>query len=260
MIRALIVAFASLIASGCGLPSAVDAAPFGARLVESPFPDGVYCGLDDDEDGLLVIRSAEEEGDNNCAALTWDASRRLFIMTDESDDAKAPGKLALADLGDGLLLLQFEERPEDDLSEKPWSLMVGMVQGDFIGILPLVSDQRAVDLAASYPSITLSKHHIPFMTPSVPADAPPGIEPPQSAHHYVSAGAPEDVRSLARDIALMMLRAIVAEANNKGPLPAHGAFLPGLVRVEAGVPDHPPSPAQMRDIDALMAKLRVLAE
>jgi len=268
MLRILMAGLMIFAASGCtfGLPSAVDAAPFEARPAKAPFADGEYCGLDDDEDGQLVVRSAEADDDNNCAAFTWDAARRVFVLSDESDETRdiyavvKPGELAIADLGDGLLLLQFnnQEAEQDPDTSWPFMLMAGMAHGDAIAILPLPSDERVVTYAASYPGVRPSPQQNRTMGPPVPDDAPADATPASPDRFYISGGAPEDIRSLARALIVGGMREMTTKADEREPLPAHGVFTPVLVRAEAGRPDHPVSAGQQRDIDWLMAKLRAL--
>ena len=55
-----------------------------------------------------------------------------------------------------------------------------------------------------------------------------------------------------------MLRNLIGETDQKGLAPEYG--IPVIVRSEPGVANHPPTPAQQRDIDALMLKLRAMVE
>jgi len=225
------------------------------------FSDGVWCPLDDDDSGQLVVRSAQQTGVASCYAMRWDASRRLVVKADDSDAAQPLDELAFADLGDGLLLMQYEEQKHEDSGEpKLFILMAGMVHGEAFAILPLPGDEGVVAQAAHYPGIAFATRHIAFMTPSLPPDAPEGAQPPPSPHHYISDGDPADIRSLSRDLVIGMLRKVVAEAEGEKPLPDHGVFVPVLIRAERGPPDHPPTPHQQRDLAALMDRLLALAD
>lgn len=223
--RTVLATLTMLAASACGplgLPTAVDAIPFDARPATQPFADGVYCGLDEDEedDSKLVVRSLTEEGDSACTTWTWDAGRRLFVVAGETDGFLKTGDVAIADLGDGLLLMQFPEtKPEDEeADEKPWAflLWIAMGEGEAVALVPLPSSEEVRARASAYPGIVFSADE------DDPAPAP---EPPQDAA--------EDAEVIAP--------------------PA-----PVMVRAEAGAPDHPPTPEQLRDIDALMKRFLAL--
>lgn len=263
MFRILTVSLAAFAASACtfGLSSAVDAAPFEARLVASPFPDGVYCPLDADEAGQVMVQGRDEQGESDCATLTWDPSRRLLVVVEEGEKDK-PTELAMADLGDGLFLMQFDLENGAD-SERPYSfgIVTGMAHGAAIAFLPLPSNEKVAALAARYSGLTIATHTLsgPFMTPTLPPDAPEGAElPPPTIVHYVSAGSPADIRSLTRDLTLDTLREFVSKLAEEGIAADHG--IPTLVRDTAGAVDHTLTGEQKRDIDVLLAKLLALKD
>lgn len=265
MLRSLTAVLTLCMASGCalGLPSTVDAVPFAERLATPVLPDGVYCSLDKaEEDGSLIVLSADNEGESNCAAITWDAASRRFTMSDESGRTPGVSHLGFADLGGGLLLLQFDDQRAAGESDKPWrfTLMAGVAHAGAIAILPLVVNEETLELAARYPSITFGAHPIPFMTPVLPEDAPEDAEPPEIPPNYIDNGKPEDIRSFARDIAVMMLTRVAQGAKDEGIALDQELVFPTLLRDEAGQPDHPPTPAQQRDLDALAKKVAALAK
>lgn len=260
MIRLTLSALAMFAVSACeiGLPSAIDAVPFEARIAKPAFPDGVYCGLDRKEDGGLVVLSAEEDGDNNCIALKWDSESRLFIISDESGRAPETGQLAFADLGDGLLLMQFDEPSVDGSLEKPWrfTLMAAVAHGEAVGILPLVVNDETIPLAARYPGLVIETYGAPAAKPRSPEDAPEETLPLLPPTRYIASGAPEDIRNFVWDIMQLMFQRASPERQLS---PYDDPGLPTLVRDRAGQPDHPPTPAQLSDIMMLHSKLERLA-
>ena len=256
MLRILMSACAALAASACtfGLPSAVDAAPFEARMVTAPFPDGEYCALEQDEAGKLVVRRLTEDARNNCATFTWDASRRLFVMRDGNDKE---GEFRLVDLGEGFLLVQLPTGMGESESPYAFTLLAAAVEGEAFVILPLPDGEAIVPFAARYPGLTLSSYkpsRPPFMTPDVPEGAEP--LPPEPDHFYISAGSPADIRRFAREILMDWMLKEAASRKEDG----RGWTGDGIaVRDSPSPADHAPSPAQQRDIDALVAKLQALA-
>jgi len=269
MFRILTSVLVLLAVSACGplgLPSAVDAIPFEARPVTAPFADGVYCGLDDDEadNGKLVVRTTTEEGDSACTTWTWDAVRRVFVVTGESGGLLNGGDIAVAELGDGLLLMQFPQaKPEDDEAEKPWAflLWIAMDEGEAVALVPLSSGEEVRARASAYPDIVFSRHgEEPAPAPEPPEDASEEVAliAPPAPVYYISAGDPEDIRTLARDIIVGGMRDFAAKPAEERNLPEHGVIAPVLVRDTAGIPDHPPTAKQLRDVDALMKKLLAL--
>jgi hypothetical protein len=262
MLRILTAGLAMLAASACtiGVPSAVEAAPFEARMASAPFADGVYCALERDADGGRVVKSADADGENNCASFAWEASRRAFVVTD-SEGEKPPEDVAPADLGGGLFLLQFRVA-ETERSEKPFSFlfMAGMAQGEALAVLPLGFDEHTAAMAGRYPGIQLSTYQVASPFPPVPAEEGDIAEPAEVDTHkafYISGGSPPDIRALVRDIALYSVGWSVREAREKSAPLADA--VPTLVRDVAGAADHPPTQAQRDDIRRAMAKLQALA-
>lgn len=271
MRRALAI-LTMLAASACGplgLPTAVDAIPFDARPATQPFADGVYCGLDEDEedDSRVVVRSAPKEGDSACMGWTWDATRRLFVVTKLGDGIINAGDLSVAELGDGLLLMQFPEtKPEDEeADEKPWAflLWVAMAEGEAVALVPLSYGEEVRTRASAYPGIVFSAdEEDPAPAPKPQQDAAEDVEviAPPAPVYYISAGDPQDIREFARGIIVDAMRAVAAAPEEERNIPEHGAVAPVMVRAEAGAPDHPPTPEQLRDIDVLTKRFLALGE
>lgn len=259
MLRILMAGLAMLAASGCtiGVPSAVEAAPFEARMTEAPFADGFYCALERDAGGGSVVKSGDADGENNCATFVWQASRRAFEVTDGEGD-KPPEGIAPADLGGGLFLLQFYTA-EADRGDKPFAFqfMAGMAQGEAFAVLPLGFDDRTAAMAARYPSIQLSTYEVGTPLPPAPVEADGVAEPaaPQEAF-YISGGSSADIRALVRDIALYSVGWTAREAEEKGVPLADGIIT--FVRDVAGAADHPTSAKQRDDITRTMVQLQAL--
>lgn len=263
MLRILMAGLAMLAASGCvvGLPSAVDAAPFADRMARAPFADGVYCGIDKVDDGGQLVKSSGEDREKNCAAVIWDVTQRQFMLRDPQGEAPDIGWTP-ADLGGGLFLLQWpiDDAQRDDAPFRYW-LMVGAAHGDAVAFLPLPSDARVDAAAARYPGVMLSIHAIanPRLPPP-PAEAGDEADPqPQTQDvRYIAAGSAADVRALARDLTLDLVAELMGAAAEENLPASH--YVPILVRDVAGAEDHPPTPAQQRDIDAIMETLKRAAE
>lgn len=245
MIRTLIVAVLGLALSACNvaLPSAVDVAPFETRTPAMPFAEGVYCGLQPGEDDVLRVAAGEQE---SCGEFLWNFEARLFRVI---NGGRGQQTVALVDLGGGLLLIQLssgeEERPDDVFSN---TLATVSVNDSALALIPVVNNEQVKTFAAKYPGIVLGSYAEGHGDPSAP---------PTTAY-YVADGEPEDIRGLVRDMALAMLRNLIGEIDQKGLAPEHG--IPVMVRSELGLANHPPTPAQQQDIDALMLKLRAMVE
>lgn len=256
MFRTTMAAFAALAASACtiGLPSAIDAAPFEARMVTAPFADGLYCNVTKDEDGELRVSGEDGDRSNGCSTFTWSAAQRLFVMRD------AWGKeteLKLVDLGDGFFLVQMPTLSSARDGETPfaYTLMAGAIEGDVLLGLPLPSNDKVLPFAARYPGLTLSTYKLsssfPFLAPEPIDGAEP--PPPEPDGVYISAGSPADIRDLARDLVDWVLKGIPTSQDNRDWREWKGDGL--AVRVQPSQPDHAPSAAQQRDIDAMVAKI-----
>lgn len=255
MLRILMAGLAMLAASGCtfGLPSAVDAAPFEARPAEAPFADGEYCSIAADEAGELMVQRPDDDDEDACATFVWDASQRLFVMR---DNLGKEGEFKLVALGDGFFMVQFPTTPDDD-SPFAFMLMAAVAQGEAAAILPLPNDETYVPLAARYPGIALSTYKPslpPFMTPVAPEGAEP--LPPEPDHFYISAGSPAEIHDFVRDILREGIRkGSASRASDSRVWKGEGL----IVRDQPTPADHAPSLVQLRDIDALVAKLQALA-
>lgn len=255
MIRILTAGLAMLAASACtfGLPSAVDAAPFEARPAKAPFADGEYCSTAADEAGQLMVQRPDEDNEDACATFTWDALQRLFVMRDSLGNE---GEFKLVALGDGFFMVQLPAGEKEDDSPFAFLLMAAVAQGDAAVILPLPNGEAIVPFAARYPSLALSTYEPsrpPFTTPVAPEGAEP--LPPVPDHFYVSAGSPAEIRDFVRDV----LRDWIPKENAsraEGDRVWKGEGM--IVRDQPAPADHALSPAQQRDIDALVAKLQAL--
>lgn len=263
MFRILVAITAALAASACtvGLPSAVEAAPFAARMATAPFADGAYCPLEKNEAGELLVTSRDEDGDTNCGAFSWDASRRVFVIEDLANKTQTM-EFAPADLGDGLFLMQLPETGKDK-DDKPYgfTLMAGIAHGAAVLVLPFPSDAQAKNLAAQHPGVTLSLCTSCTSIAETPvaeadADTPEPVTASRPDVFYISAGSPADIRRFARDIAIWMISELVRSAEQGG---THDDGMPMIIRDQSGRESHLPSAAQQHDIDMLTKKMRALA-
>ena len=194
MIRVLAAFLATFALSACeiGLYSAVDAAPFEARMAAAPFPDGIYCGLDDDTDGRILVLSDDRDGKDNCEFLRWNGAERVVTFPERTGERDI-GVFGLAEAGDGLFLVQ-QHLGGDENSDRPYSFMLtaGAAHGDAVAFLPLVFNKDMIAMAAVYPGLTISSHTSSFMTPPLPLDAPADVAPPppNADVYFVSDGSP----------------------------------------------------------------------
>ena len=104
MHRPVLALLVTLAASACTYGSAIDIAPFDARVGHAVLPAGDYCEMTLGAPPRVI----SSEG---CMHIAWDGVRRIHTMTDlpkpEPDDADRPKdadkeELAVVDLGDGL--------------------------------------------------------------------------------------------------------------------------------------------------------------
>jgi hypothetical protein len=250
MLRILMACLLTVLAAACtiGLPSAVDAAPFEARMAEAPFADGVYCKLTKGEDDQLLVTGQASDNEDGCSDLTWDAGRRFFIMRDGYGKEV---ELKLVDLGDGFFMMQLPSLSSADDVPFSFTLMAGAAQGAVVAILPIGYGEETAPVGARHPNVVLSTYkpsRVPFTTIVAPEGAVP---PPEPDAFYISSGSPTDIRDLARDLLSLVLTGGKHPPQDAREWKGEGM----LVRDQPSQADHAPSAAQVRDIEAMIAKL-----
>lgn len=255
MLRILMAVFLTVMAaSGCslGLHSAIDAAPFEARMAAPPFRDGVYCRLTKDDGGELRVPGQSGENANECSSFSWDAARRLSVQRDAEGNEK---ELKLVDLGDGFFMMQLPATYGDDDRPFAFTLWAGVAKSDAFVIIPISYGEELAPVGARHPGVTFSIYKPPQQSPPEPAQTPDGLKVEPLVDNpdvfYISAGAPADIRDLVRDI-------IDAGLKMNAPPPEEARKWKGegmMVRDVPSQADHPPSAAQQREIDAIVGKL-----
>lgn len=257
MLRWVAIAGVAWMASACtvGLPSAVDAAPFEARMTASPIAEATYCGLKLGDDGAFLVRGDTADDENNCAVFGWDEHERLVGAVDPDGNEPAI-TFAPVDLGNGLFLIQVA-LTEDQRDGDPFAftLMAGVANHGAIAFVPLPTNGKIGDEVISHPGVTFSRHasRAPVAYDDATGET---IRAPDIV--YISAGSPADIHDLARDLFERMVRDLAAKAVSQG-YPT-GAGIPMFVRSEDRTEDRKPSAAQQRDIDALREKVLALAQ
>lgn len=268
MLREILIGLAGLAASACtiGLPTAVDAAPFEARMTEAPLQDGVYCGLAISEEGQLVVRGQAASG---CAMFRWIEAERV-ILFEPLKEGEPTARVAPVDLGDGVFMLQFP-LAEEQRAGKPfaYTLMAAMAADGVLTVFPFPSSGEFEGEAISHPGVILATHGGLDRMAAPPqargAGEPDAIPVDEMSMRlaeekfvYIAEGEPAAIRDLASSLVRRMVRYAKAEAIARDVPLAVGLAL--FVRGEASMLDQPPSTEQLGRIEMLTAKVSALVE
>ncbi len=251
MLRALTAGLMILAASGCnlGLHSAIDAAPFEARMTDAPFADGVYCKMAKREDGGLMVSGQLGVNKDECSTLTWDIVRRLFVQRNAHG---AEAELKFVDLGGQFFMMQLQASYGDEGRPFAFTLWAGVTEGDAFMIIPISYGEELAQIGAQHPGIDFSIYKPPNQAAPDPALAPDGakVEPlvENPDVFYISGGSPADIRDLARDILDWVLMGGASPPEDARKWRGEGI----MVLDQLSKPDHSPSAKQQRDIDAMV--------
>ncbi len=151
MHRPILAALAALAASACTYGSAVDIAPFDARVSHAVLPPGDYCEMQ----MRTVPEVISSEG---CLRIDWDGVRRIHTMTDLSrpgtDEAGQPvevekQELAIVALGDSLYAAQFTSPDHPGRYE----LVTFLARGEAVVGIAMVEDATLRRLVATRPQM-----------------------------------------------------------------------------------------------------------
>jgi hypothetical protein len=268
MLRGILIGVFGLAVSACtiGLPTAVDAAPFEARMTEAPVQDGVYCGLAPGDTGQLVVRG---QARGACAMFRWIAAERM-VLVEPLGEGEAPMKAAPVDLGQGLFMLQLPLDAEKRKG-KPFAftLMAGMADDGVLTIFPFPSNGEFAGEVVSHPGVTFATHG--GLDKMAAQPQPPGAGEPDAVpvdemsmrlaeekFVYIADAEPAAIRSLANSLVRRMVRYVRTEAVAQDVPLAMGLAL--FVRGEPSMLDQPPSAEQWRRIETLAAKVSALTD
>jgi hypothetical protein len=215
MFRKLLIAAAALAVSACSYGSAIDIAPMGDRLDHPLVTPGVYCGVKGAQGAYLV-----SAGDD-CGRIKWNAARRSLAVIDE-DKPKDTLLLAVVPLGDGLYATQYDINDPPGRPDRH-QLNVIIASGKAFAVLGVLDGDELDEV--------LKRH--------------PGVKMARADHRddYIAGGDIAAIRDFLRGAARASLR--VARAK--------GDEMDVDVLDKGGKTDHPASPAQIRDVEAVKA-------
>jgi len=209
----LLLAGAALCASACSYGSAVDIAPMKDRLAHPMVPAGEYCQAHGAQ-GAYMIASGDD-----CGRLKWNAAKRSLDVID-AEKPKDTMSFAVVDLGGGLYATQYEAADPADRPD-PHQLNLVIASGKaFAGIGVLDGEELDVVLKR-HPKLKIAQA--------------------KGKDDYIAAGDVEEIKAFLRDAGGETLKA----ARNKGD------ELSVDVLDKRSKADHPASPAQVRDIEAV---------
>lgn len=219
MIRKLLFAVvsfgAALAASACSYGSAVDVAPYKARISKPVIAAGDYCEVQGTAKPFTVVSNED------CVPITWNQQARAYTMVDP-EDPKESITANVVSIGSGLYLAQMTV--ETDKPDK-YQLLVFIAKGDAFAMLSALDDEPLKMLADKHKKLTFAKD--------------------STGRPYVSAGKPDHIMAFLKDAAKETLRDMKAEDE---PVSVG-------VRDTSGAPIHEASKQQTKDIEAVLRAL-----
>ena len=220
-VRRLVMALAALSASACSYGSAVDIAPFKDRLARPMVPSGDYCQAEGAQGAYLISTEAD------CGKLTWNAAKRSFDVVDE-DKPKDVLSFAILALGDGLFATQYDVTdPADRPDKHQLNLMIASGKA-FAGLGVLDGDEL---------DVVLKRH------PKLKIGDTAGKD------DYIAAGDVAEIKAFLRDAGGASIKARREK----------GEEVEVVVLDNRRKKEHPASPAQVKDIEAVKAIAERLA-
>ena len=221
MIRTIlaVVSFgAVLAASACSYGSAVDVAPYGARISKPVIAAGDYCEVQGTAKPFTVVSNED------CVPITWSQQARAYTMVDPEDPQESDTAHVVS-LGSGLYLAQMTV--ETDGRDK-YQILVFIAKGDAFAMLSALDDESLQKLTEKHRKLTFAKD--------------------KAGRPYVSAGKPDRIKAFLRDAARETLRQMKAEDE---PVSVG-------VRDKAGAAIHEASRQQAKDIEAVFRAAKSL--
>lgn len=234
MRRPVLALAAALAVSACTYGSAIDIAPFEARLPHAVLPPGDYCEM-------TLGAAPQVISSEGCLRLEWDGARRLHIMTDLSTHDQEPQQepeqenagasadadvqeLAIVSLGDDLYAAQFDEPGKTGRHE----LVTFLAKGDAVAGIGIVADATLRRLAALHPQMVWE---------NLPPERSAG-EPAQliTSQPLIKSATVAEIRDFLREASRAALREDKPDLDD---LPSVG------IRDTSGAGDHAPTKAQL---------------
>jgi hypothetical protein len=203
---------AALAASACSYGSAVDVAPFNARLSKPVIAAGDYCEVQGTAKPFTVVSNED------CVPITWSQQARAYTMVDPEDPEESV-TANVVPMGSGLYLAQMTV--ETDKPDKH-QILVFIAKGDAFAMLSALEDEPLQKLTEKHRRLTFAK------------DA--------TGRPYVSAGKPDHIKAFLKDAAKETLREMKVEDE-----PVSVGVLD-----KSGAPIHEASRQQAKDIEAVL--------
>jgi hypothetical protein len=219
MLRAILAAFAALAMSACSYGSMVDMAPFKSRISTPAVAPGDYCEVQGEAAPFTIVSN------DDCVPITWDRATRTYTMVDVEDPEESI-QSAVISLGPGLYAAQWDVRDKDGDQPDRYQLFLFLARGNAFAMLSPLDDEPLRQLAARHKRITFRED--------------------RTRRPYIAAGDVNDIKAFLRDAAKESLRTLKAEDET---------LEPGILD-KAGAADHPASPQQTRDIEAVLKLAR----
>lgn len=241
MRRSVVAALAALAASACTYGSAVDIAPFDARVSHAVLPPGDYCEM-------KMGASPEVISSEGCLHIDWDDARRIHTMTDlsapEVDNTGRPEdpekrELAIIALGDSFYAAQFNA-PDDP---GRYELLTFLAKGEAFAGIGMVEDTTLRRLAAAHPEMVWEN-----LPPARPAEESSRLI---TSSPLIRSATVEEIKDFLREASVASLR---EDKPDPGEAPSVG------IRDKSGDADHAPSTAQLRAGRDLMKLIEHMRE
>jgi hypothetical protein len=153
----------------------------------------------------------------DCAPVLWQKDTRTYLMVDP-EDAKDSLQAAIVSLGSNLYAAQIETPEEKDR----YQIHLIIAKGDAFTLLSALGDEPLKKLAAKHTKLTFTND--------------------TSGRPYIATGSVERIKTFLREAARESLRQTKKEDE----------MLSVGVLDKSGVPDHPGTKQQARDIAAVM--------
>ena len=215
MLRAVLAAFAALAMSACSYGSAVDIAPFSARLNKPAAAPGDYCAAKGKAAPFTVVSHED------CVPVTWDQATRTYTMVDVENKEDSI-QSAIVSLGSGVYAAQIEVKDDERETPDRYQLQVLLSKGNAFAMLGAIEDEPLKKLAKRHRQLTFKED--------------------STGRLYIAKGSPDRIKAFLRDAAKESLRAMKKEDEE----------LSVGILDKSGAPDHEASKAQTQDIEAIL--------
>jgi len=215
MLRVVLAAFAALAMSACSYGSAVDLAPFSARIDKPAAAAGDYCEVKGQAAPFTVVSHED------CVPVIWDQATRTYTMVDP-DDKEDSIQSAVVSLGSGVYAAQIDVKDDEHETPDRYQLHILLSKGNAFTMLSALEDEPLKKLAKRHKQLTFKED--------------------STGRLYIVKGSPDRIKAFLRDAAKESLRAMKKEDEE---------FSIGILD-KSGAPDHEASKAQTQDIEAIL--------